>query len=110
MDPLAGWTIAVTCDRRADEQAELLQRRGADVVLVPLVASQPVAEDEVRAATQRVLSGPLDVLVATTGVGMRSWLAMAWAWGLGDDLIERLRAVEVRSRGAKTLGSLVSED
>ena len=110
MDHLAGWTIAVTSDRRADEQAELLQRRGADVVLSPLVESCPVPEAEVRAATLELVRAPVDVLVATTGVGMRSWLAMSWSWGLGEDLVELLRRVEVRSRGAKTLGALVSED
>ena len=110
MDHLAGWTIAVTSDRRADEQAELLQRRGADVVLSPLVESCPAPEAEVLAATAELVRAPVDVFVATTGVGMRSWLAMSWSWGLGDDLVRLLRRVEVRSRGAKTLGALVSED
>ena len=35
---------------------------------------------------------------------------MSWTWGLGEELVERLRRAEVRSRGAKTLGALVSED
>ena len=26
VDPLAGWTVCVTADRRADEQAEMLPR------------------------------------------------------------------------------------
>lgn len=34
-DELAGFTIGVTADRRRDELAALLQRRGARVVLAP---------------------------------------------------------------------------
>jgi uroporphyrinogen-III synthase len=110
MDHLAGWTIAVTADRRAAEQAELLQRRGSDVVLAPLLHTAPVAEAQVRDATFEVLSAPVDVVVATTGAGVRSWLAMAWTWGVGEALGDALRAAEVIARGAKAYGALAGED
>lgn len=110
VDHLAGWTIAVTADRRADEQAALLQRRGADVVLAPVVASTPVDDAEVRAATEAMLAAPVDALVATSGAGIRSWLAMSWTWGLGEELLDRLRTTPVLARGAKTVGALAGED
>lgn len=109
MDPLAGWTVAVTAERRADEQAALLQRRGAEVLLTPLVRSRLVPEAVVRAATVELLDGPVDVVVATTGVGIRSWLAWSWTWGVGDALLDALRSAEVWARGSKAVGALAGE-
>jgi uroporphyrinogen-III synthase len=109
VDHLAGWTIAVTAERRAAEQADLLQRRGAEVVLAPLVASTAVADAEVRAATLALLQGPLDTLVVSSGVGVRAWMAMAWTWGLGERLTAALQATDVWARGTKAAGALVSE-
>ena len=109
MDPLAGWTIAITAERRAAEQAELLHRRGAEVVLTPLVESVPVAEAEVRAATSALLEAPLDAMVIASGIGLRAWMAMSWAWDLGDRLTEVLHTTEVHARGAKAAGALVGE-
>lgn len=109
MDHLAGWTIAVTAEHRAAEQAALLQRRGAEVVLAPLVQVEPVADAEVRAATTALVSAPLDAFVATSALGVRSWLAMAWTWDLGDALLEALRGTDVHVRGAATAGVVVGE-
>ena len=41
----AGFTVAVTAQRRADEFAMLLERRGAKVVLAPSVRIVPVVDD-----------------------------------------------------------------
>jgi len=109
VDPLAGWTIAITAERRAPEQADLLQRRGADVVLAPLVASVPAADADVRAATAALLERPLDAIVVASGVGLRAWMAMAWTWGLGEQLTDALCATEVHARGGKAAGALLSE-
>jgi uroporphyrinogen-III synthase len=110
VDPLAGWTVAVTADRRSAEQTELLQRRGADVLLTPLVTAAPVPEADVRGATEELLRGPIDVLVASTGVGLRTWIAMSWTWDLGERLLAALQTVDVRARGAKAVGVLAAED
>jgi uroporphyrinogen-III synthase len=110
MDVLAGWTIAVTAERRAAEQAELLQRRGAEVLVAPVVTSAPVPEADTRVATEALLSGPLDALVVTSAVGARAWLAMAWSWDLGPALLAELRRTRVAARGAKAAGVLIAED
>lgn len=48
--PLAGFTVGVTADRRRDELAALLERRGARVVLAPALRIIPIANDiELRA-------------------------------------------------------------
>jgi uroporphyrinogen-III synthase len=110
MDHLAGWTVAITADRRAPEQAELLQRRGADVVLAPLVHARPMAEGAIRGATDELLRAPIDLVIATSAVGLRTWLAMAWTWDLGDRVLATLRGTTVIARGSKVAGVLVGED
>ncbi|MGN6680769.1 MAG: uroporphyrinogen-III synthase, partial [Streptosporangiaceae bacterium] len=42
---LAGFTVAVTADRRRDELAGLLERHGARVVLAPALRIVPLADD-----------------------------------------------------------------
>ena len=109
MDLLAGWTIAVTADRRAEEQADLLQRRGAEVLLTPTVTTEPCDDHAVADATRRVLAGRVDDVVITTGIGLRSWVAMAWSWGLGEALLDQLTTATVWARGAKAVGALIGE-
>src|SRR5262245_42177622 len=84
MDPLAGWHVAVTAERRAQEQAELLQRRGATVLLTPAVRAERLDDTTVRAATADLLAVPADIFVATTAAGMQAWVASAWSWGSGE--------------------------
>jgi uroporphyrinogen-III synthase len=100
--PLTGRTVAVTAERRAEDQAGLLRRRGAAVVLAPTVHTVDLTEDlELRARTEGVIAQPPDWLVATTGFGMRLWFDAADAWGLGDALAGALRSSRVVARGPK---------
>ena len=79
--PLAGYTVAVTAARRREELGALLARRGARVVYAPAIRIVPLADDaELVAATREVLARPVDLVVATTGVGFRGWLEAAEAW------------------------------
>jgi uroporphyrinogen-III synthase len=82
-DVLAGFTVAITADRRRDELAALLEQHGARVVVAPALRIMPLADDtRLRAATYALLDNPPDIVVANTGVGMRGWLEAAdgWAW------------------------------
>src|SRR5215207_8708775 len=88
--PLAGYTVAVTAARRKEELGALLDRRGARVVYAP--------------ATREVLAAPVDLVVATTGVGFRGWVEAADAWDL--PLVEHLRAARVLARGPKARGAI----
>ena len=57
--PLAGYTIGITADRRADEQMKLLAGRGAECLHGPVIKTHPVgSEDEMRVATQLLLDNP----------------------------------------------------
>ncbi|WNV77555.1 uroporphyrinogen-III synthase [Geodermatophilus sp. DSM 44513] len=103
--PLAGYTVAVTAERRAGELVTLLARRGARVVHAPAIRVVPLADDaELVAATREVLARPVDLAVATTGVGFRGWLAAAEAWDL--PLVEHLRSARVLARGPKARGAI----
>ena len=87
--PLAGYTVAVTAARRREELGALLARRGARVVYAPAIRIVPLADDaELVAATREALARPVDLVVATTGVGFRGWLEAADAWDL--PLVEHL--------------------
>lgn len=106
---LAGALVGVTAWRRADEQAELLARRGARVVRAPTVKLVPLgAEEAVREATVALLDEPPDVVVANTGVGMRTWLALADSWGLGESLTSCLGRARVVARGPKAAGAMLT--
>lgn len=106
--PLAGCRIGVTAARKVEEQRTLLERRGAEVVWAPVLGPAPyeVDDDALRARTAEVLAGPVDVVVGTTGIGMRTWLTRAEAWGLQEPLAAALRGAEVLARGPKTVGAL----
>lgn len=106
--PLAGFRIGVTAARKADEQVTLLERRGATVVWAPALSLDPHQVDDasLRAATDDVLSRPVDLFLATTGIGMKAWFAAAEEWGLLDDLLTALGSAEILARGPKSVGAL----
>ena len=105
--PLAGYTVAVTADRRREELGALLERRGARVVQAPAVRIIPLPDDTAcLAATRRCLERPLDFVVATTGVGFRGWLSAADGWGLARPLLSRIAAGRLMARGPKARGAI----
>jgi uroporphyrinogen-III synthase len=104
---LTGFTVAITASRRVDEFATMLRRRGADVVAAAAIHMVPLADDaRLRAATEDVIATPPDVLIATTGIGFRGWMAAAGSWGLAEQLLDALRGARVISRGPKATGAL----
>lgn len=103
---LDGFTVGVTADRRSDEQMSLFERRGASVVHGPAIRTLPLGDDEhLRSATEAVIAEPPHLVVANTGIGMRSWLAAAEAWDLGDALLWALGQGRIFARGPKAAGA-----
>lgn len=99
---LDGFVVAVTADRRAEEQAELLRRRGAAVTLTPTIATDYLARDEeVREATLAAIEASPDYVVLLTGIGLRAWVEAAQSWDLDDELIAMMRSAKVLARGPK---------
>lgn len=107
MAELAGFTIGVTADRRRDELAALLERRGARVVVAPALRIVPLHDDsQLREATRRCIETPPSILVANTGIGMRGWLEAAEGWGLADPLRSVLHEAFIVARGPKARGAV----
>lgn len=106
--PLQGYRVGVTAARKLDEQAALLERRGAVVVRAPALSLAPHQVDatELRDATERVLAQPVDLFLATTGIGLRTWFAAVEGWGLLDRLLAHLQPAEILARGPKSVGAL----
>ncbi len=106
--PLSGFRIGVTAARKVDEQVALLERRGASVEWAPALSQDPnhVEDAELRAATDEVLSRPVDMFLATTGIGMKAWFAAAERWGILPDLLAALESSEILARGPKSVGAL----
>jgi len=105
--PLDGVRVGVTADRRADDQIDLLHRRGATTLHGATMRIVPLADDaELAATTRALLDAPPAVVVATTGQGFRGWLEVADEWGLGERLRGVLGDAAVLARGPKARGAI----
>jgi uroporphyrinogen-III synthase len=104
---LAGYTVAITAERRREELGAALARHGASVVYAPAIRIVPLEDDaDVLAATRACLAEPLDVVVATTGVGFRGWVEAADRWGLADALRPAFEHAAILARGPKARGAI----
>ncbi|RZT24318.1 uroporphyrinogen-III synthase [Mycobacterium sp. BK558] len=105
--PLTGFRVAVTSARRADELAALLARRGATVTSAAAIEMVPLPDDdELRQRTRALIDEPPDIVIATTGIGFRGWVAAADGWGLATELTGALAKARIVSRGPKATGAL----
>src|ERR687888_638374 len=95
-EPLAGFTVGVTAARRSEELITLLERRGAAVVHAPAIRIIPLVDDvELRRVTNLLIEQPPDVVVVTTGIGVRGWIEAAHGWDVADELIAALGATRI---------------
>jgi len=106
--PLRGYRVGVTAARKADEQIALLERRGALVEWAAALSVDPnhIDAPALEAATREVLSEPIDIFIATTGIGLKSWFAAAESWGLLEPLLARVGEADILARGPKSVGAL----
>ena len=104
---LAGTRILVTAQRRAEDLALALGRRGAEVhIAAALGVESHIDEDALISHTRELIDMPVDILVATTGIGFRGWLETAEAAGIGEDLVESLKNTRLIARGPKARGAM----
>jgi uroporphyrinogen-III synthase len=104
--PLAGYNVAVTADRRAEEQVALLTRRGATVIEGPTVRTLPLVDDQALwSAIDAVISDPPDVVVLLTGIGTRAMVGAAEGMGVDGELLATLARALVIARGPKAAGA-----
>ncbi len=106
---LSGFTVAITADRRSDDQAVMFARLGATVLQAPVLSTVKVPDPQLlRDRTDELIEQPVAYLIANTGVGIRTWMACADEWGLGVRLREALGATKIAARGPKAAGALTS--
>ena len=107
VDQLRGFRIGVTSDRRSGDLIAALQRRGAHVVHAPALKIAPHDQDQrLIAETQEVIKSRPELVLITTGYGMRRWFEAADAAGLGHQLSAALDGARLLARGPKALGAV----
>jgi uroporphyrinogen-III synthase len=108
---LAGTRVLVTAQRRANDLAVALERRGANVTIAPSIGveshiDEPALLEQTRRIIDSAGGGGADVVILTTGIGFRGWMETADAADLGPSLVEALRQTRLIARGPKASGAL----
>lgn len=107
--PLEDRVVGITAERRANDQAVLFRRLGAEVVLAPTMHTSSLPDPEgLRDVSAHLIEQPPDFLVANTGMGIRLWMEAAGEWGIGDALTAALGNALVLARGPKAAGAVTS--
>lgn len=107
VDQLRGFRIGVTSDRRSGDLIAGFERRGAQVVHAPALRIVPHDQDaELIVQTQALIADRPDLVLVTTGYGMRRWFEVADAAGLGHELSAVLDQARILARGPKALGAV----
>jgi uroporphyrinogen-III synthase len=97
----------VTAHRRADDLIAALERRGAQVLHAPALALAPNEQDGALVIdTREVILARPEVVLVTTGYGMRRWFEVADAAGLGTELTAVLEQARIFARGPKAHGAV----
>jgi uroporphyrinogen-III synthase len=105
--PLSGFRIGVTSDRRSSDLVSAFERRGAEVVHAPALRIAPhEQDDQLVEETRALVAARPDVVLVTTGYGVRRWFEVADAAGLGTELTAVLDEAHVMARGPKAFGAV----
>jgi uroporphyrinogen-III synthase len=106
-DVLRGFRIGVTSDRRSADLIAALERRGAQVLHAPALTIAPNDQDDsLIIETRRLIAARPEVVLVTTGYGMRRWLEVADAAGLGAELTAALEEARIFAPGPKAHGAV----
>jgi len=106
-EPLEGFRIGVTSDRRSSDLIAALERRGAQVLHAPALLIAPNDQDaQLVRETWEVIRQRPEVVLVTTGYGVRRWFEVADAAGLGAQLTEVLERAQIFARGPKAVGAV----
>jgi uroporphyrinogen-III synthase len=107
VEPLTGFRVAVTSDRRSGDLIAALERRGADVLHAPALRVAPHENDDrVIDETRAVLDQRPQAVLVTTSYGLRRWFEVADAAGLGAELTLALERATILARGPKAVGAV----
>ncbi|MDY7106943.1 MAG: uroporphyrinogen-III synthase [Actinomycetota bacterium] len=108
-NPLSGFVVGVTADRRSEEQIRLLEHRGAECQHGAVIKTHPLGPTEaLEQATRAVVERRPDIVLLMTGIGVRGWLEAADALHLGDQLRAALEHADLYVRGPKAMGAAIT--
>ena len=78
-------------------------------MLGPVVRTLPFGDDRpLRDATEALLARPPQLVIATTGIGIRSWFGAAESWGIDGELTRALDPARRVARGPKAGAALAA--
>lgn len=104
---LEGCVVVIAADRRSADLAAALERRGAVVRCAPPLSIVPaIDDDELIARTRELIAEPPDVVVVTTGVGLRGWMDAVDQSDLHASLTTALSGARFVARGPKAHGAI----
>jgi uroporphyrinogen-III synthase len=106
-EQLRGFRIGVTSDRRSGDLIAALERRGGQVLHAPALKIAPNDQDaQLVTETRELIRQRPEVVLVTTGYGMRRWFEVADTAGLGAELTEVLEQARIYARGPKAVGAV----
>ena len=104
---LEGFRIGVTSDRRSSDLIDAFERRGARVVHAPTLRIANSQQDGPLLENTRIMiAAQPEILLATTGYGVRRWFEVAEADGIGSELTDALAGTTILVRGPKARGGI----
>lgn len=104
---LEGCVIVVAADRRSADLAAALERRGAAVHRIPPLSIVPATDDQqLIQRTRELIAHPPEVVVVTTGVGLRGWMDAVDQNDLHALLAAALARSRFIARGPKAHGAI----
>jgi uroporphyrinogen-III synthase len=104
---LGNLRIAVPESRQLDTMARLLEKRGAQVLRIPLIAIHDTPDEgPVLAWIERFIASPPDLFIILTGEGVRRLLALADRYALKAALAGALSQTLLLCRGPKPARAL----
>ncbi|GAA1847020.1 uroporphyrinogen-III synthase [Microlunatus capsulatus] len=107
VEQLSGFRVGVTSDRRSQDLITALERRGAQVLHAPALKIAPNDQDAtLLEETRELIRQRPEVVLVTTGYGMRRWFEVADTAGLGAELTAVLEQAQIFARGPKAVGAV----
>ena len=104
---LGNLRIAVPESRQLDTMAQLLEKRGAQVLRIPLIAIHDAPDEgPVLSWIEQFIDSPPDLFIILTGEGVRRLLALAERHALNAALVDALSQTSLLSRGPKPARAL----
>lgn len=104
---LNGMRILALESRRAEEVAKLTRSHGGEPVVAPAMREVPLESNvEALAFGKRLLAGDFDLVIFTTGVGVRRLLEILATRYDRAAIVDALRCVKLAARGSKSIAAL----